>query len=121
MGSHMESTPYTIELLADELDLAIRLLKSGQPTLLEARQITRRFREVFIDQTRDLMPPHEGRDQYVGGQLIVVQELEIAIERFRAVGISPKTRLREIPCLDTALRHSLDAAAAGTPGGISFR
>ncbi|OBU85887.1 hypothetical protein MY55_13780 [Chromobacterium subtsugae] len=114
-------TPYTLDLLSDELDMVIRALKSGQPTLWEAKQLTQRYREVFIDQTRDLLPAHEGCEQTVAGRLLVVQELELALDRFREIGVSPKTRMRDVPCLDTALRYSLDEAAAGRPGGISFR
>ncbi|WP_155419272.1 hypothetical protein [Chromobacterium subtsugae] len=114
-------TPYTLDLLSDELDMVIRALKSGQPTLWEAKQMTQRYREVFIDQTRDLLPAHEGCEQTVAGRLLVVQELELALDRFREIGVSPKTRLRDVPCLDTALRYSLDEAAAGRPGGVSFR
>ncbi|OVE45924.1 hypothetical protein [Chromobacterium violaceum] len=113
--------PYTIDQLSENLDHALRAIKSGQPTMWEAKQIAQHFRDVFVDQTRDLFPPHEGREMGVAGKLAVVQELELALDRLRVIGVSPKTRLRDIPSLDTALRHSLDEAAAGRPGGISFR
>ncbi|WP_043614321.1 hypothetical protein [Chromobacterium violaceum] len=110
---------YTIEMLSDELDMALRLIKSGHPTLLEAKHITQHFREVFVEP--ELFPNDTGAAQNVASRLAVIQELELALDRVHGLGVSPKTRLREVPFLDTALRHSLDEAVAGRPGGISFR
>ncbi|AXE32220.1 hypothetical protein DK842_21310 [Chromobacterium phragmitis] len=110
---------YLLEDLADELDLVFRAIKSGQPTLWEAKQLAAHFREAFI--TPDLFPNETEHAKHVAAQLSVIQELELALDRMHGLGISAKTRLRDIPCVDTALRHSLDEAAANRPGGISFR
>ncbi|WP_043615196.1 hypothetical protein [Chromobacterium violaceum] len=111
--------PYLLEDLADELDLAFRAIKSGQPTLWETKQFAAHFREAFV--TPDLFPNETEYAKRVAAQLYVIQELELALDRMHNLGISPKTRLREIPCIDTALRHSLDEATSNRPGGISFR
>lgn len=110
-----------IQQLSDRVDWALQALKSGQPRLIDAKILTREFRNITVSQTTDLFPADPHFAQHLAGRLHVIQELEHALDQLHRIGVAQETRLRDIPCLDTALRYSLNAIAANQPGGISFR
>ncbi|AUH51104.1 hypothetical protein CXB49_09910 [Chromobacterium sp. ATCC 53434] len=110
--------PYTLDVLADELNIALRAIRRGQPTLQEAQQLTAQFREAFI--VSDLFPNESGFAQGVEARLAVIQDLDLALERARAQGAAGDERLHDIPFLDMALQRSL-AYVAGNLDGIPNR
>ncbi|WP_434629400.1 hypothetical protein [Chromobacterium sp. CV08] len=111
----------SIQQLSERVDFALQDLKSGQPRLIDAKMIVHEFRNVTISQMSDLFPGDPHFEQNLRSRLHVLQELEYALDRLHNIGVSQSTRLRDIPFFDTVLRVALNEAAAGRPGGISFR
>ncbi|NHQ81608.1 hypothetical protein [Chromobacterium vaccinii] len=101
--------PYTLDILANELNIVLRAIRRGQPTLQDAQHLTAQFRDAFI--VSDLFPNDSGFAQDVEAKLAVIQELDRALDRAHAQGTTLNKRLSEIPFLDTALWQSLDSVA----------
>ncbi|MGC0155814.1 hypothetical protein ACPRNU_25415 [Chromobacterium vaccinii] len=110
--------PYTLDVLAGELNIVLRAIRSGQPTLQDAQELTAQFSDAFI--VSDLFPNDSGYAQGVAAKLTVIQELDQAIEHAHAQGAALDERLGDIPFLNTALQRSL-ADVASDLGRASAR
>ncbi|AXK38499.1 hypothetical protein [Crenobacter cavernae] len=79
----------------------------------------RPFRHVTILPS-DLFPPDPATDQCLRGLLVVMEQLDGVLYRYRRIGVSPATPLRDIPLLTAGIRAAAEAARTGKAGRITF-